>query len=389
MILTAELAQKIVDNIMPIVRQNVNIMDAAGTIIASGQKHRLNSFHKGAKDVLATGAVVEIFPEDLDRFPGAMPGLNWPIVLGRQTIGVVGVSGHPDAVRSTAELVKMTTELILEREVLWEEFRSQSHLFEQFALLLLSEHAAAGYGEIQSRASLLKFDLALPRLVAVANVRALLDNAYDRYGPYDLVSARAQESLLQLISTAGVLAVEDMAAFLENRLVIFKHFPAGADPAVIGEWGERFAALLNADSPAPPLRLGLGSLVASSLKLCDSYREALFALNSRKGRAGLASIYDFDLLTAYLLQTPRAIYSCAAFTDLREKLTEKFAAKYDIRTTLRGLLDNNLNISLTAKALFIHRNTLVFRLHKLEQLTGLSPAQNFNHAILCKILYGE
>jgi carbohydrate diacid regulator len=99
MILTGELAQKIVDNIMPIVHQNVNIMNSAGIIIASGQKQRLNSFHKGAKDVIDNGAVVEIYPKTLTvtRFP---PGLNWPIVLGRQTIGVVGVSGHPDAVRT-------------------------------------------------------------------------------------------------------------------------------------------------------------------------------------------------------------------------------------------------------------------------------------------------
>ncbi len=389
MILTGELAQKIVDNIIPIVRQNVNIMNSAGIIVASGQKHRLNSFPKGATDVIDTGAVVEIDPEDLDRYPGSMPGLNWPIVLGRQTIGVVGVSGHPDAVRNTAVLVKMISELILEREVLREEFRSQSHLHEQFALLLLSEHAAATYGDIQSRASLLKFDLALPRLVAVANVRPLLEQAHDRYGSYDLVSARTQESLLQLIGAAGVIGPDDMAAFLENRLVIFKHFTADTAPALIGDWGDRLVRLLNADSPETALRLGLGSHVASPLKLCDSYREALFTLDNRRSSGSLASIHDFDLLAAYLLQNPRAIHSCVAFTALREKLTEKFAAKYDLRATLRSLLDNNLNISLTAKALFIHRNTLVFRLKKLEQLTGLSPGQNINHAILCKILCGD
>ncbi len=388
MILTNELAQQIVDNIMPIVRQNVNIMNHAGIIIGSGQKHRLNSFHKGARDVIDSGAVLAIFPEDLDRYPGALPGLNWPIVLAGQTVGVVGVSGHPDAVRNTAELVKMITELIMERELLMEEFRSQSHLHEQFALQLLSEHAAASYSQIEARAKLLKFDLTLPRLITALDVSPILESAFSQYGPYDLVSARAQESLLQRVVAAGAIAAEDMVAFLENRLVIFKHFPRGALPARIGEWGASLAGLLAADSRETPLTLGLGSLVGSPLRLHDSYQEALFVLASRRSGAGPASIYDFDLLTSYLLRNPRGIASCSAARDLQDKLSEKVDARYDMRNTIQRLLDNNLNLALTAKALFIHRNTLVFRLKKLEQLTGLTPAQKINHAILCKILCG-
>jgi carbohydrate diacid regulator len=388
MILTSELAQQIVDNIMPIVRQNVNIMDHAGTIIASGQKHRLHTFHKGARDVIDSGAVLAIFPEDLDRYPGALPGLNWPIVLAGQTIGVVGVTGHPDAVRNTAELVKMITELILERELLMEEFRSQSHLHEQFALLLLSEHAAASYSQIEARAKLLKFDLTLPRLIAVLDVSPILESAFSQYGPYDLVSARTRESLLQLVAAAGAIAAEDMVAFLENRLVVFKHFPRGALPARIGEWGASFAGLLAGEGCDAPLAIGLGSLVGSPLRLHDSYQEALFALANCQSGAGPASIYDFDLLTSYLLRHPRGPATCAAARALQDKLGEKIDARYDMRNTIKHLLANNLNLSLTAKALFIHRNTLVFRLKKLEQLTGLCPAQRINHAILCKILCG-
>ncbi len=386
MILTSELAQQIVDKIIPIVRQNVNIMNHAGIIIGSGQQHRLHSFHRGARDVIDSGAVLAIFPEDLDRYPGALPGLNWPIVLAGQTVGVVGVSGHPDAVRNTAELVKIITELILERELLMEEFRSQSHLHEQFALLLLSEHAAASYSQIEARAKILKFDLTLPRLIAALDVSPILESAFSQYGPYDLVSARTQESLLQLAGTSGAIGAEDMVAFLEDRLVVFKHFPRGSTPPRIGEWGAAFARLLAGDNRDKPLAVGLGSLVGSPLKLHDSYQEALFALASRRSGDGPAAIYDFDLLTAYLLHNPRGLASCAAARDLQEKLGEKIDARYDMRNTLRHLLANNLNLSLAAKALYIHRNTLVFRLKKLEQLTGLTPAQNINHAILCKIL---
>lgn len=389
MIITSELAQQIVDKIMPIVHQNVNIMNNEGVIIGSGQKHRLNNFHKGSKDVIDSGNVIEIYPEDLDRYPGSLPGLNWPIVLGEQIVGVVGISGHPDAVRNTAELVKMVTELILEREILMEEFRSQSHLHEQFAMSLLSEQATANYSKIAARANLLKFELLLPRLVAVTNVRPILDNAYNQYGLYDLISSRTRESLLQLIGASDMITQNDMVAFLENKLVILKHFPQNTSAELIGEWGLSFVNLINRDNPETPLHLGLGSLVNSPLELYASYQEALYVLKDHRHNAYISSVYDFDLLTSYLIQEPQAAKSCIAFKALQEKLTNKLDFKYDMNNTIQCLLDNNLNISATAKALFIHRNTLIFRLEKLSQLTGLYPSQKINHAILCKILCSE
>ena len=49
MIISKDLAQKIVDQLMDIVQRNVNIMDCNGIIIASGQPNRINTFHQGGK----------------------------------------------------------------------------------------------------------------------------------------------------------------------------------------------------------------------------------------------------------------------------------------------------------------------------------------------------
>jgi carbohydrate diacid regulator len=149
-------------------------------------------------------------------------------------------------------------------------------------------------------------------------------------------------------------------------------------------------SLLNNDDPARKnlsRRQFLERSLAAGAALVRRV-EALFALASRRSGDGPAVIYDFDLLTAYLLHNPRGLASCAAARDLQEKLGEKIDARYDMRNTLQHLLANNLNLSLAAKTLYIHRNTLVFRLKKLEQLTGLKPGQDINHAILCKILCG-
>ena len=76
MILTNTLAQQIVDNIMPIVQKNINIMDNQGIIIGCGQKKRMNTFHQGARDAIDKIQTIKIYPSDLDQYSGSSPSLK-------------------------------------------------------------------------------------------------------------------------------------------------------------------------------------------------------------------------------------------------------------------------------------------------------------------------
>jgi carbohydrate diacid regulator len=386
MIITAALAQQIIDMIAPMVQQNINIMDNTGTLIGSGQKSRLNTYHQGAKAAIERGEFVEIYPQDLEQYPGSLPGLNWPIVLGNQIVGVVGVSGHPDLVRDTAKLVKMVTELVLERELLIEEFKSHSHLLEQFFQLLLSENIKENHPQITKLAALLRFNLDIPRIIAVINIQPLLEDAFEHYGSNDLVFSRKKESLTAYIKASSIMNAEDIFIFRENELIFLKFFPTDTDSEVFEQWGSAFIQLINKHEPEIPLHLGIGSLTTAPRQYHLSYKEALFALENASHNTNVNSIFNFNILASYLVQEPGAADSCLAFKTLQQRLTKKIDQKYDMLHTIRILLENNLNVSTTAKNLFIHRNTLVFRLEKLKQLTGLCPNQFLNHAILCKIL---
>ena len=52
--------------------------------------------------------------------------------------------------------------------------------------------------------------------------------------------------------------------------------------------------------------------------------------------------------------------------------------------TIQAFFDNNLNVSETSRKLFVHRNTLVYRLEKIKKLTGLD-LREFDHAITFKV----
>lgn len=62
------------------------------------------------------------------------------------------------------------------------------------------------------------------------------------------------------------------------------------------------------------------------------------------------------------------------FTEGRDlKKIARVFVDADLTKTLQSLFENDLNVSLTARRLYMHRNTLIYRLHKIKKLTGLDP----------------
>jgi DNA-binding PucR family transcriptional regulator len=78
----------------------------------------------------------------------------------------------------------------------------------------------------------------------------------------------------------------------------------------------------------------------------------------------------------------------------REKLAEGYDLKRlaiifedgDMVATCNSLFENNLNVSLTSRKMYMHRNTLIYRLNKIKKITGLDVC-NFAHAVTFLILY--
>ena len=108
-----ELAQDIVDRAMAILPYNVNVMDSQGLILGSGERQRIDTRHEGAQLVLANGRTVEIDEQAALCLKGVQPGVNLPLLLDQRLIGVLGITGAPDQVRTFAELVRMTAEMLL------------------------------------------------------------------------------------------------------------------------------------------------------------------------------------------------------------------------------------------------------------------------------------
>ena len=130
--------------------------------------------------------------------------------------------------------------------------------------------------------------------------------------------------------------------------------------------------------------IGIGSTVENLKDLARSFKEAQAALEVGKVFDTDKTIVNYDNLgiARLIYQLPTTLCE----TYLREVFKRGTIESLDQETlfTIQRFFENNLNVSETSRKLFVHRNTLVYRLEKIKKITGLD-LREFDHAIVFKI----
>lgn len=330
-----ELAQSVVDTMMRDLDYSVNIMDADGRIVGSGDADRIGEEHLGAMRALREGQIVEI----IEDTAAARQGINLPIELDGHRIGVVGITGPPQRVRPVARVVRSAVTLLI---------RQQQRLAQE--------------AERQSRR-----DLLCDRLVGWVGVY-----------PVQLVADAAEHGLDLTRSQVAVLIC---GSGFEDR-------DAGPDLGLALRGSGTFAL-----TPAVP-----AFVAATDRGVDDTIRaiqrrwpHATFAVGSRGTQVGqsLAHARAARQVAARLRMTDRAVFHgdievlCAlveAQVPDRRSRIEALADHPDLIETIRALWLHDGNHQESAATLCIHRNTLAYRLDRIETLTGRSP-RHLSHLV--------
>lgn len=130
--------------------------------------------------------------------------------------------------------------------------------------------------------------------------------------------------------------------------------------------------------------IGIGSAVEGLKDIARSFKEAQVALEVGKVFDNEKSIMRYENLgiARLIYQLPTTL--CETF--LHEIFKRGSIESLDQETlfTIQKFFENNLNVSETSRKLFVHRNTLVYRLEKIKKITGLD-LREFDHAIVFKI----
>ena len=130
--------------------------------------------------------------------------------------------------------------------------------------------------------------------------------------------------------------------------------------------------------------IGIGTVAEHLRELADSYKDAQTAIDVGKAFDNEKSIVNYENLglARLIYQLPTTL--CEIFLGEIFKKNSIDSLDQETLFTINKFFENNLNVSETSRKLFVHRNTLVYRLEKIKKLTGLALRQ-FDHAIVFKV----
>lgn len=193
-----------------------------------------------------------------------------------------------------------------------------------------------------------------------------------------------ESNVLELLrSYKGNTGKDFVTAVDENNVIIVKELSASDGNAEIDKEADGVAVFLEKEGIGN-VHIAYGTIIGEIKEVSRSYKEAKMALDVGKIFFGEKNIIAYSELGIGRLIYQLPIPLCKMF--IKEIFDGKNPDEFDEETltTINKFFENSLNVSETSRQLFIHRNTLVYRLDKLQKSTGLD-LRVFEDAITFKI----
>ncbi|PMG75834.1 CdaR family transcriptional regulator [Shewanella sp. 10N.286.51.B7] len=370
-VIDSAIANRIVDRTMKIIGHNINVMNAQGVILGSGSNERIGSIHEGALLAISQNRNVEINQDIAPSLHGVKSGLNLPLHYQGQIVGVIGITGQPCELAQYGELLKMTAEMIVEQANLQDQLQWQNRQKEEFILQLIRDEDK-DVDQLTHWGHQLGIDITVERVVAIIEIESVKQQQV-----HNNQALKQIVHLLQHPDRNNLIAMTSL-----NQLVILKPAYLNGkqwDPELESHRIDKLLKRIPANMELK-LNISLGHFFIGIEGIAKSYRTAKETLAIGKSLNPESSKYLYE---DYALQV--------IFTGLKQHWRgDALSAPYLklVEADKNGVLQKTLSVYIQhigdhkqcAEVLFIHRNTLRYRLDKIQQITGTN-LQEFHHLL--------
>lgn len=303
-----------------------------------------------------------------------------PIQIPHEIVGYLSLIGDAGDFDHLERLIMgqvapiLSLEFARERERSRVESRYQS---EAFMDVVQGNYQQAE--EIQVRARLLGHDLSVPQAVVLFEL-SLDEAAYTVSGPHAQWGKRLREELLRTWPTAWVIhEPRRVMAFLpcgKTGTGYESETNPSGEQAILNSL-ERALARLQPQNARQKLTFsgGVGQIAREVQNIPQAWREAQQALEIGRRLFGEGQLHSFARLGIYRLLFP--LYGEPALLDFYQEtlgplLDADNRGSQALLETLEGFFRCNGNLSETARVMHLHRNSLLYRLGRIEELLGRS-----------------
>ena len=348
-IVSSRIFQSVIVQMKDATKRVIGVIDPDGTIVASSDLSIIGS---------SIGPMPEQYDESNDR----------TVKYAGKTFRALGAGGGEDySVFSEGEddlsrtVCMLAVIAINEAGVYFEE----NHDKRTFVKNIISENILPG--DIYVRAKELRFASDVTRGVLVIRCASAIDTS-------------AVELLQDLFPDKQhdfVISISD------SDVAVIKEMPPSGDLKYLQKLAEMVERKLDSELSISAV-IGVGTPARQLRELADRYKEALISIDVGRVFEADKSIINYESLGIgrLIYQLPTTL--CEIFLSEVFKKNPIESLDQETLFTIDKFFENSLNVSETSRKLFVHRNTLVYRLEKIKKITGLD-LREFDHAIIFKV----
>ncbi len=342
------LFQRVIHQMKDAVDRTIGVIDENGAVIACSELGKIGEIRQGIREELSYSS------ESVTS-----GGYTYrPIGTASKAEYIVFVEGEDRAADKTAMLLSISFSNI---KSLYDEKYDKSSFIKNIILdnILPSD--------IYIKSKELHFSTEEVRVAFLIRFSAKSEML-----PYDIILSMFPDKTKDYVINIG-----------ERDIVLVKEIKPGTDIRELERAAKNICDTLQTEF-FTKASIGIGTPVDNIKDLARSYKEAQVALEVGKVFDTEKSVNSYDNLGIgrLIYQLPTTL--CEMF--LHEVFKDGSIDFLDRETlmTIQCFFENNLNVSETSRKLFVHRNTLVYRLEKIKKLTGLD-LREFDHAITFKV----
>lgn len=328
----------------------IGVIDEQGTVISCNQLSWIGEKWEGVMAALN-------------------PGDSSVLVYGDKTFkALTNRNSHFDYaafVQGNDEQAKLICSLVTVALNSAKAYYEEKHDKKAFVKGIISDNILLG--DIYARAKELHFVAEAPRAVFLVR----------QSGPGDISAVDVVQGMFPDGQEDFVISIN------ETDLAVIKLLTEGGDSRELYKIAKNIEDAL-AQSLKLKTIIGIGTVVPHIRDLAKAYKEAGVAIEVGKVFDTEKTIINYENLGIgrLIYQLPTTL--CGMFLQEVFKKNPIDALDHETLFTINKFFENNLNVSETARKLFVHRNTLVYRLEKIKKLTGLD-LREFDDAITFKV----
>lgn len=367
------LAQELVDASSALLgSRTVNIMDLDGIIIASSEKNRIGTRHAGAAFVATHREELAITKENVKKYPGAKEGYNMPLVCNGEMIGVIGIFGNPDEVHELAMLLRVYAVKYLELETTMNETMQDAEVKNSAFVLLEGVWEEENRRRFQSVTDALNIRFGFPLLaVRIRRVNQTSENSRNHWGLEILENEMLGRGMLH--------PRRDIWSYEDSTLRIIKSLGKERPEC----YKENLRELMHGVEFS--MQVSVSEIIESWKELGTAYHKVLRLSRCLKGE--FLDLSSEGTYMEFMLGETAAGH--AAFLDryigrLKESFRDTELALF-VRS-MECYYQNDKSISRAAEKLFVHKNTMQYRVKKMREAVGLDKGSPFMQDYLMRLI---